>query len=145
MTHSRLCDISGSTVILWSYENTFCVHSQEYHDGCVCILLIENKAQIIWVLHAERQLLHPQHYTHASRERMAKTDMEEKKLLNKVVIFAFFAHKKYSHRFITLWLNHWCHMDYLNNVLTTFLGLECGSYLAVYAGSESSQISSKIS
>ncbi len=58
---------------------------------------------------------------------MAETDMEEKKMLNKVVIFGFFAHKNYSHKFITLWLNHWCHMDYLNNVLTTFLGLECGS------------------
>ncbi len=30
--------------------------------------------------------------------------------------------KKYSHSFITLRLNHWCH-DYFNNVLTTSLGL----------------------
>ncbi len=35
-------------------------------------------------------------------------------------------------------------MDYFNDVLTTFLGLECGSSMAVYAGSESSRISSKI-
>ncbi len=34
-------------------------------------------------------------------------------------------------------------MDYFNNVLTTFLGLEHGSCVAVYAGSESSRISSK--
>ncbi len=32
-------------------------------------------------------------------------------LLNKVVIFVFFAHKKYSRSFIKLQLNHWCHMD----------------------------------
>ncbi len=33
----------------------------------------------------------------------AKADMEQKKLLNKVVIFVcFFAQKKYSHSFITL-------------------------------------------
>ncbi len=25
--------------------------------------------------------------------------------------------------FVKLWLNHWCHMDYFNDVLTTFLGL----------------------
>ncbi len=31
-------------------------------------------------------------------------------------------------------------MDYFNDVLTTFLGLEWGSSLACYAGSESSQI-----
>ncbi len=31
-------------------------------------------------------------------------------------------------------------MDYFNNVLTTFLGLECGSCVAVYAGIESSQV-----
>ncbi len=34
-------------------------------------------------------------------------------------------------------------MEYFNNVLTNFLGLERGSSVAVYAGSESSQISSK--
>ncbi len=79
-----------------------------------------------------------------SRERVSKIDMEEKKLLNKVIIFVFFAHKKYSRSFIKLRLNHRCH-DYFNNVLTTFLGLERGSCVAVYGGSESSWISSKIS
>ncbi len=34
-------------------------------------------------------------------------------------------------------------MDYFNDVLATFLGLERVSCIAVYAGSESSQISSK--
>ncbi len=34
-------------------------------------------------------------------------------------------------------------MDYFNDVLTTFLGLECGSSVVVYAGSESLWISSK--
>ncbi len=58
----------------------------------------------------------------------------------------FFAlgHKKYSYSFIKLRLNHCCHVDYFNNVLT-FLGLEHGSCVAVYAGSEISRISSKIS
>ncbi len=64
-------------------------------------------------------------------------------MLNKVIVFVFFAHKKYSHSFITLRLNHWCHMDYFNDILTTFLGLERGNCVAVYAGSESSRISSK--
>ncbi len=35
-----------------------------------------------------------------------------------------------------LQLNHWCYMDYFNDVLTTFLGLERVSYIAVYAGSQ---------
>ncbi len=69
---------------------------------------------------------------------MSKSDTEEKKLLNKV-IFVFFAFKKYSRSFIELRLNHWCHMDYFNNVLTTFLGLECGSCIAVYEGSENNK------
>ncbi len=34
-------------------------------------------------------------------------------------------------------------MDYFNDVFTAFLGLERGSSVAVYAGSESSRISSK--
>ncbi len=37
---------------------------------------------------------------------------EEKKLLNEVIIFVFFSHKKLSRSFINVWLNHWCHMDY---------------------------------
>ncbi len=59
-----------------------------------------------------------------SREHASKTDTKKKKLLNKVVIFVFFSHKKYSHCLIKLRLNNWCHMDFFTNVLTTFLGLE---------------------
>ncbi len=57
------------------------------------------------------------------------------------LLFLFSLCKKYSRSFITLQLKHWCHMDYFNNVLTTFLGLECVRCIAVYAGSESSRIS----
>ncbi len=39
------------------------------------------------------------------------------KLLNKAIIFVFFAYKKYSCSFIKLRFNHWCHMDYFNNAL----------------------------
>ncbi len=52
---------------------------------------------------SDHRLLRQQHYTHAlcySRERASKTDTEEKKLLNKVIIFVFFVHKKYSRSFI---------------------------------------------
>jgi len=70
----------------------------------------------------------------------ALTDTEEKKLLNNVIVFVFFVHKKYSCSFINVRLNRLCHIDYLNNVLTTFLGLELVSCVVVYAGSESSQI-----
>ncbi len=73
---------------------------------------------------------------------LVEEDMEEKNLLNKVIIFIFFAHKKYSRSFIKLSLYHWCHMDDFNDVLTTFWTL---NVVAVYAGSESSWISSKIS
>ncbi len=52
-------------------------------------------------------------------------------LLNKVVIFVFFAYKKYSRRFIKLWLNHWWQMDYSDDVFHTFLGLDSVNCLAV--------------
>ncbi len=67
------------------------------------------------------------------------------KLLNKVIIFVFFAHKKYSRSFVKLRLNHWCHMDYCNDVLAMFLSLDLVRILAVYGGSESSRSASKIS
>ncbi len=98
------------------------------------------RTQMFCALFTKREI-----HTHASwncRERASRSDTEEKKLLNKFIIFAFFAHKKYSRSFIKLWLNHWSHMDYFNDVLTTFLGLE---HCSCVAGSESSQISSKIS
>ncbi len=38
----------------------------------------------------------------SSLESVLKTDTEEKKLLNKVVIFVFFVNDKYSRCFITL-------------------------------------------
>ncbi len=66
-------------------------------------------------------------------------------LLTKVVNFVFFAHKKYSCRFIKLRLNHWCQMDYFNDLLATFLSLDRVRIFAVYGGSESSRNASKIS
>ncbi len=63
-------------------------------------------------------------------------------LYNKITVFLL--KKKYYHSFIKLRLSHWCHMDYFIDVLTTFLGLECVSCVAVYGGSESSRISLKI-
>ncbi len=67
-------------------------------------------------------------------KHMSKTDTEEKKLFNKVVIFVF---KKLTCSFIKLKLNH-CHMDYFNDVIATFLGLEHVSFVGVYSGSKSS-------
>ncbi len=66
-------------------------------------------------------------------------------LLNKVIIFVFFAHKKYSRSFVKIQVNPWCHMDCFTNVLAMFLDFDRGSNIAVYAGSESSLIWSKIS
>ncbi len=60
-------------------------------------------------------------------------------------LFLFSLREKNSRSFIKLRLNHWCHMDYFNDVLTTFLCLERVSCAAVYPESESSRISSKIS
>ncbi len=60
-------------------------------------------------------------------------DLKENKL-NKAVIFVFFVHKK-----IYLRLNYWCRMYYFID-FTTFLGLEGGRCVAIYAGSESAQI-----
>ncbi len=55
-------------------------------------------------------LLHQQHPLHVSwyfHERAVKTDTEENKLLNKVIIFVFFAYREYSCSFIKLRLNQW--------------------------------------
>ncbi len=55
--------------------------------------------------------------------------------MNKGLIFVFFSHKK------NMVEPRMSHTDCFNNVLTTFLGLERVSCVAVYAGSEHSEIS----
>ncbi len=47
------------------------------------------------------------------------------------IILVFFEHKKYSRSFIKWWLNHWCHMDYFNDILTTFMCRDCGSAVSL--------------
>ncbi len=43
----------------------------------------------------------------------------------------FFSYKKYSHRFTTFRLNHWCQTDYSDDVFDTFLCLDSVNCLAV--------------
>ncbi len=74
---------------------------------------------------------------------VAETDQKRRNCWIKLFLFSF-GHKKYSRSFITLRFNHWCHMGYFNDVHTKFLSLEHVSCFAVYPGSESSWISSKI-
>ncbi len=51
-----------------------------------------------------------------------KTVTRGEELLNKVINFVFFAHKKHSHSFSKLKLSPCCHTDYFTEVLATFLG-----------------------
>ncbi len=62
---------------------------------------------------------------------LTQRDREETNCSINVVIFIFFAYKKYSRRFIKFWLNHWWQMDYSDDVFHTFLGLDSVIYLAV--------------
>ncbi len=55
-------------------------------------------------------------------------------------IIVFFAHKNYSRSFVKLQLNPWCQMDYFTDLLATFLCVDRGNIVAIYGGSESSQI-----
>ncbi len=61
-------------------------------------------------------------------------------MLNKVVIFVFFAHKKYSHSFVKITLEP---LIVLPMSLLRFWVWEHFSCIAVYGGTESSRISSK--
>ncbi len=48
--------------------------------------------------------------------------------------------KKYSRSFINLRLNHWCHMDHFNDLLTTFLGHKTFQLCCCLCRSENSRI-----
>ncbi len=135
----------------WSYEITFCVqiknpdfiqqfvssaspwhHFGEYH---ICkrfpsdqsVNNVENASvwrslqRIVFVV-----------YIKWIFSKMASGWCRRDKLLNKVVDFIFFAHKKLSRSFVKLQLNPRCHMDYFNDAFATFLDLDCVNYIAVY-------------
>ncbi len=113
----------------FSSMSEFLACSRQYHDACVCIPLFGNELQCLHV-----------HLSCYSREYAAETDTEEKNYWIKLLIL-FSLCTKYSRSFINVRFKHWCHMDYLNDALTTFLDLECVSSVAVDAGSESSRTS----
>ncbi len=123
------------------------MHELLHFDGCLQLLLcqdlliyLENTKNVIYA-YTDLYIFFDEHIFIFKQLNGKKKE----KLLNKVIFFILFVHKKYSRCYIILRLNHWSHTDYLNNVLTTFLGLECGSCIAVYEGLESSQIRSKVS
>ncbi len=91
----------------------------------MCFPLVVNKAQCIRVLR--------QNDDSYSRECAVEIDTENK-LLNKVIILDFLKLQEYFLCTKKTKLNRLSHMDYFNDVLTTFLGLECVSCVAVYGG-----------
>ncbi len=103
--------LSLSSVLVLTLGKKMCKSSSVNFQTCLLHLLLVNKAN----------------------------DMEDKKLLNKVIILVFFVHKKYSRSIIQLQLNLWCHSDYFYVYLTTFLGLDRGWTCPVYGGAESCQ------
>ncbi len=139
--------------MLWSFENTFCAQTKqkcmtlfnnffsslsvfamcswEYHNAC----MFWCRTHMHCALFASRGM-HTRVLCY-SHKHTSKTDTEDKKSLNKVIIFVFFVNKMYSRCFVKLRLNHWCHMEYYNNVPATCLGLEHVTCVAVDAESES--------
>ncbi len=75
------------------------------------------------VVYMKWKHMHVSWYSFHNGSAPLQTGWGGEELMNKVVIFVFFMHKKYSHSSITLQLNPWCHMDYFIDVLATFLEL----------------------
>ncbi len=115
---------------------------REDHDACMCFPLhvndacawcplLINKTQCMHVQRKQQQVHVPftcrgknAHECIVILSTMAACrSRQDEELLNKVIIFVFFVHKKYFRSFVKLWLNHWHHMDYFTDVLATFLGL----------------------
>ncbi len=69
---------------------------------------------------SERRLLRQQHHTHASWYSREWQWRLTQKRRNRWIKSCWFSLRS----FITLRLNHWCHIDYFNDVLTAFLGVE---------------------
>ncbi len=125
----------------FSSVSAFNAHSQEYYDACVWCCWRRSRRSGVEP-GCTVPSLQTEECTCMCRGTLANAHRNRKRR-NRWIFLLFFAHKMYSRSFITLRVNHGCHMDYFNNVLTNFLGLERGCCVAVYAGLESSRISSK--
>ncbi len=149
--------------MLWNYENTFCAqrkfiykknyiqqfllscqNSMHVHDSttthtCAFLSLLTNRSASRFCVSSTTHL----RYCTLVNAQWRMT--QKRKMVEKIYYFCFLCTQKvaYSRSSITLRMNLWCYMDYF--VLTAFLALECVSCVALYAGSESSWISSKIS
>ncbi len=77
--------------------------------------------------------------------RLSRRVVEEKNCWIKSLFLFSLRTKKYFHSFVKLQLNPWCHMDYFTNILAICLWTWEHFSCIVYAGTESSRISSKIS
>ncbi len=134
--------------MLWSYENTFSIQRIIFFwDLFSKISLLCISVVLFWRISTGRLLrLFMLWFEWKQRIRVAWLTQNSIRslrpvvtlqngvnveLLNKVVIFVFFAYKKYSRSFITFRLNHWWQMDYSDDVCHTFLGLDSVKYLAV--------------
>ncbi len=103
--------------------------SRENHNAYVSLPLLRNKSQHIWVLHLSTgscisSIASMLCGTLVNVWRRLTWKRRNCWIEVEVFNFVFFEYKKYSHSFIELSLNHWCHMDYFNDGLTYFLGLE---------------------
>ncbi len=92
--------------MLWRYENTFLGAMKTIINTHACFLVLI--------------------YAHWRLTRKRSHSIKSFSVV--------FAHKNDSRSFIKLRLNHWCHMDYCNDVLDAFLGLERAGCVAVYRG-----------
>ncbi len=120
--------------------SVFDVYSGQYHRHVLSSACKQNAACVFYIRTLAPVSVAPHTCIMVVSETLPSSWTRIKKLFLEV-IFVFFPHTKCSCTFMTFRLNHWCHMDYFNNVLTTFLGLESGSCVSVWAGSESSRIS----
>ncbi len=134
----------ASHPLYWKLQTCLRRHIQHFMYS-MCLPLLVNNVQRVWVLRQNAgscvssiKLVH-----RGTLMNMHRRLTWQRRNCWIKSLFLFSLCTKYSRSFIKLRLNHWCHMDYFNDVLTTFLGLERSSCFAVYAGSESSRIPSK--
>ncbi len=110
------------------HVNNACVGCCWHRTHALCLVYIQRRA-CAYVMILTQTIL----------SKMAPGWHRGEELLNKGVIFCYLCAQ--NSNFLKLRLSHWCHMDNLNDVLTTFLGLDRVSCVTIYGGSESSRIS----
>jgi len=115
--------ISGSECVSNRQSHMTSVNEDSSHHKCLEILMVHHWGAWLWQFNTRSELLIRNKRFVSFVSSVLKSPITRYCWIIVIILF-FLVHKKYSRRFITLRLNHCCHMNCFKYVFSSFLGIK---------------------